>query len=220
MNRGWMRIQVYLLPVPITLLTAWLWLRWSGNGTFALHVTLLAIVYGYVVPGIGTNLLKKWRFTGPFRMGNYYIHHGFVWAANLSPVLLLCFLGTPQGALGWETITRVLLATGAVHAYKGWVYDLGLVRHGFAEVFNAPGLQGKSPEEVVAHYVPVAFFLIGSTYALGALRAYELFVVQGRTDLWAQAQAWAVGFLSMAIIPSLAYCWVEKRSERKARTQG
>ena len=88
-------------------LTAWLWWWWSGSVAFTAYVTLLAIAFGYVVPGIGTNVLKRWRFHGPLRMGNYYVHHGFIWAANLSPALLIAFLGT----LGAKPSDEIIQAT-------------------------------------------------------------------------------------------------------------
>jgi hypothetical protein len=183
---------------------------------FTWYVTLMAILYGYIVPGIGTNIMKKWRFHGPGRVGNYYIHHGFIWAANLSPALFLSFLGTPEGPLGYGTILRVLIATGAIHAYKGWIYDIALLRHGFVEITSVPRLQGKSPEEVAGHYVPVCFFLIGLTYALAALVAYHFFVVLHRTDFWSQVWAWATGGVSMLAIPSLAYRIIEHQERVRA----
>ena len=216
MNRTWMWVQVYVLPIPITLAMAYLWFRWSGNAAFAWYVTLLAILYGYIMPGIGTNVMKKWRFHGPGRVGNYYVHHGFIWAANLSPALFLCFLGTPKGPPGCGTILRVLLATGFVHAYKGWVYDIALLRYGFTEVTSVPRLRGKSPEEVTGHYVPVCFFLIGLTYALGALVAYHFFVVLNRTDIRSHLWAWSSGGVAMIAIPSLAYGIIERRERARS----
>jgi hypothetical protein len=38
------------------------WAAWSDNRVFALYVMLLPLFYGYVAPGIATNLLHKWRF--------------------------------------------------------------------------------------------------------------------------------------------------------------
>ncbi len=215
MSKRWMQIQVYILPIPITLAMGYLWQRWSGSSAFAWYVSLLAVLYGYVVPGIGTNIMKKWRFYGPGLVGNYYFHHGFIWAANLSPALFLCFLGTPEGPLGSGTILRVLLATGAVHAFKGWVYDIALLRHGFAEVTSVPRLRGKSPEEVAGHYAPVCFFLIGLTYASGALVAYHFFIVLQRTDLWSQVWAWTIGAVAMVAVPSLAYGVIEEQERRR-----
>lgn len=215
MARKWMWIQVYVLPVPVTLAMAWLWRWWSGSAAFAGYVTLLAVFFGYLVPGIGTNLMKKWRFFGPGLVGNYYVHHGFIWAANLGPALFLSFLGTPREALGWGTVLRVLLATGAIHAYKGWGYDIALLRHGFTEVTSVPRLRGKSPEEVAGHYAPVCFFLIGMTYALGALVAYHEFVVQHGSGIGSHVRAWAIGATAMVAVPSLAYGIIERRERMR-----
>jgi hypothetical protein len=183
-------------------------------------VTLLAVVYGYLVPGIGTNILKKWRFHGPGRVGNYYMHHGFIWASHLSPALFLSFLGTPDGPLGYGTILRVLLATGAIHAFKGWVYDIGLLKHGFTEITCVPRLIGKSPEEVAGHYAPVCFFLVGLTYALGSLVAYHYFVVLQRPDALSHVWAWSVGVVAMVAVPSLAYGVIERREARRSDAAG
>ncbi len=216
LQRSWMRIQVYVLPIPVTVTLACLWYGWSGSVAFTVYVTLLAVLYGYIVPGIGTNVMKKWRFHGPGRVGNYYVHHGFIWAANLSPALFVSFLGTPEGPLGYATILRVLLATGAIHAYKGWIYDIALLRYGFAEITSVPRLQGKSPEEVAGHYVPVCFFLIGLTYAVGALVAYHFYVVLRHVDIWSHIWAWTIGGVTMLAIPSAAYGVIERQERKRA----
>lgn len=214
----WTVVHVYVLPVPVTLITGWLWWRWSGSAALALHMTLLPVVFGYVVPGIGTNVLKRWRFHGPWVIGNYYKHHGFVWAANLSPVLLLCFLGTPHAEPGAGTVLRVLVCAGCVAAARGWIYDLGLLRHGCLEI-TIPGLEGRSPEELANYYVPLCFFTVGLAYALGGLTAFSLFVVDGRGDPAAHLRVWLVGFGMMALLPALAFEWRD-RWRGKARGGG
>ena len=59
------------------------------------------------------NILHKWRFKGAWLAGNYYIHHGFLYAAKMSPLLLVNFLGTPREGISWENELRILLCAGA-----------------------------------------------------------------------------------------------------------
>ena len=91
------------------------WAAWSRNGTFALFVMLLPLFYGYVVPGIATNILHKWRFKGAWVVGHYYVHHGFLYAANMSPLLLLSFLGTPR-----EVLSPKRVANPSLHGRFEW----------------------------------------------------------------------------------------------------
>ena len=53
----------YIYPFIAFPLLTWLWYRETGP-YFATLVMGLPVVYGYVIPGIGTNILKKWHFRG------------------------------------------------------------------------------------------------------------------------------------------------------------
>ena len=93
MSRLVIHFWIYVLPLPLTVAMYFAWMAWSHNRAFTWYVLLLPLVYGYVVPGIATNLLHKWRFKGAWVVGQYYAHHGFLYVANMSPLLLLTFLG-------------------------------------------------------------------------------------------------------------------------------
>lgn len=62
MSRTVIRFWVYVLPLPLFVVMYFVWAAWSDNRVFALYVMLLPLFYGYVAPGIATNLLHKWRF--------------------------------------------------------------------------------------------------------------------------------------------------------------
>ena len=49
----------------------WLWVR-DGSPAFAALVMGLPLIFGYVIPGIGTNVLKLWRFNGPWLMADIF----------------------------------------------------------------------------------------------------------------------------------------------------
>jgi len=205
MNRLVIRLWIYALPFPLTVVMYFLWVAWSNDRTFSLYVMLLPVFYGYVVPGIATNLLHKWRFRGSWVVGRYYAHHGFLYAANMSPLLLLCFLGTPQEPPSPGTIARILLCVGALNGFVYWIHDILLVRHGMVELDNRPAREGRSPEEIVSHYAPLCFFLIGLTYAAAALLGFQVFVILQKTDAVSVSWVSLVGIALMCSIPSLAY---------------
>ena len=205
MSRTVIRFWVYALPLPLCVVMYLAWAAWAGNRVFALYVMLLPLFYGYVAPGIATNLLHKWRFKGPWVVGNYYAHHGFMYAANMSPLLFIAFLGSSRESLSLGAAIRVLLCTGALHGYVLWIHDVLIVRHGMVEIYNPPAAEGRSPEEIVTHYAPLCFFLIGLTYAAGALFAFQTFVVHHKTDVGSVVWVSFVGVILMFLLPSLAY---------------
>ena len=50
----------YVAPALLTPLAAWLWWRhYDGNAALAAIALVVPIAYAYIVPGIGTNLLRS-----------------------------------------------------------------------------------------------------------------------------------------------------------------
>lgn len=205
MSRRIIQFWVHGLPWLMIPAVAWGCLSWSGDALFTAYVLGLPCVYGYVGPGIATHLLKKWRFTGAGVVGAYYWHHGFLYAANMSPWFVLSCVGLPLSPWGGLAVVRVLVTTALLHGFVHWVHDLLLVRHGMVQIFNRPAREGRSPEEIVTHYAPLCFSLIGLCYAASACLAFQVFVVQGRHDAVAIAEMAAVGLGLLLTIPSLAY---------------
>lgn len=206
MSRIVMWIWVYVLPLPVCVVMYWVWLKWSGSQTFTLYAILLPLVYGYVAPGIATNLLKKWRFRGAGVIGSFYIHHGFMYAANMSPLLFITFFGcSTHQPLTLGEIVRVVLCTAALHGYVLWIHDVYIVRLKMVEIFNRPAAEGKSPEAIVFHYAPLAFFTIGLTYAISSLVAFEVFVLQRRVSSSSIISVSVLGMILMLSLPSLIY---------------
>lgn len=212
MSRILMRIWVYVLPVPLCAVMYFAWLTWSASRPFALYVMLLPLFYGYVAPGIATNILGKWRFKGRWVVGSYYAHHGFMYAANMSPLLFVSFLGRPVDSVSAGTIWGVTLCTAVLHGFVLWIHDILLVKLKMVEIYNQPAAEGRSPEEIVTHYAPLCFFLLGLTYAVSALLAYDVLVVQHCVTTISLISVSLAGVLLMFSVPSLAYYLLEKRS--------
>jgi len=182
----------FLLPE----LMFFLWYRWSGSLHFALVVLLLPVLYGYIGPGIATNLLRKWRFKGPLLFGNFYPHHGLIYAADMMPLLFPAFLGTPHDALSKAVIIRILLCTAALHGYVLWLHDILILRCGMVEILSPPP-GNRSPDEIATSYAPASFFAIGFSYAAGALIAYQHIVIAGDDSVGTFLKLLGVGLLLM-----------------------
>ncbi len=209
MLRRFMVFWVLVLPLPLCLALAWAWYRQTHCRPFVLHVLLVPFLYGYIVPGIATNILHRWHFKGPMLLGRYYVHHGFIYAGNMGALLLIPFLGQSPEDFTLPRALSIVLSTAALHGFVLWLHDIGIVKLGMVELFNRPARQGRSPEEIVTYYAPLCFSLLGAAYAAGAALAYEFLVVRHCVGLGIQAELLAVGIGLTFTIPSLAYRWVE-----------
>jgi hypothetical protein len=96
-----------------------------------------------------------------------------------------------------------------LHGFVLWVHDILIVRHDMVEIYNRPASQGRSPEEIVTHYAPLCFFLIGLTYAASSLLAFQTIVIHGDTKTMALFWLSVAGIGLMLAIPSIAYRMIE-----------
>lgn len=163
LERAYLLLVDFVLPLPLTALMYYLWQQRTGNALFAAYVLTLGVVYGYVYPGIGTNLLRLWKFNGPLRIGNFHIHHGFMYAPYLALVFYVAFApGTP---LTLEHIVRTILCSAFIQIVISCHHNVWGVKTGMIEINNTPTKLGKSPLEIVMHYGVVGFGLIGASFA-------------------------------------------------------
>lgn len=175
-------------------LLALLWYQRYGVA-FSVLVMGLPLLFGYLVPGIGTNVLKMWCFRDSWLIGNYYIHHGFIYASGLSLALYIGFVPIPEGGV-WASLANIV-RTAAIIGFLGWWHDLIAIRQGVLEVHNRPWRQGAAPEVIVTQYAPLCFALIGAIYAGMAVWGYQALVRQGNVNaLW---WLFPVGLVLMAL---------------------
>jgi hypothetical protein len=185
----------------------WLWVR-DGSPAFAALVMGLPLVFGYVIPGIGTNILKMWRFHGPWLIGNYFIHQGFIYSATFGMELYLSFFPPAHGTEAWTLIGN-MARTAAMMVFIGWSHDLIAVREGVIEIYNGPWKRGASPETIVAHSAPLCYALLGATYGAIATWGYRILVQDGNINaLW---WLFPLAFAAMAVAASVPYLLMEPR---------
>ncbi len=163
-------------------LMAWLWYQ-KGGTAFTVLVMGLPLIFGYVVPGIGTNILKQWRFRGGWLMGNYFIQHGFIYASGLSLGLYIGFVPNPPADI-WASLANIV-RVACIIGFVGWWHDLIAIRQGMMEVYNRAWREGAAPEVIVTQYAPLCFSLFGAIYAGIAVWGYDILVRQGNINaLW------------------------------------
>ncbi len=167
----------FVLPLPMTALMYALWYRRTGSSFFSAYVLLLGIIFGYMLPGLATNVFKLWKFNGPLRIKNYFIHQGFMYAPYLALVLYVAF---PAGApLTFENMIRIVLCAAFVQTVLSCHHDYCGVSIGMIEINNTPAKLRKSPIEIVTEpAVVVGFALLGASFALSCLIAYHWIVVR------------------------------------------
>ena len=201
-------ISNYIYPFLGFPIFLWLWVR-DGSPAFAALVMGLPLVFGYLIPGIGTNVLNLWRFHGPWLAGKYFIHHGFIYAAVFGMELYLSFFPPSHGAEIWTLIGN-MARTAAMMISIGWTHDLLAVRYGVIEIYNGPWKRGASPETIVAHSAPLCYALLGVAYAGIATLGYQILVIQqgNMNNLW---WLFSLGLAAMAVASSVPYLLMEPR---------
>ena len=161
-----------------------LWLRrFDGDHLLTLAAVQIPVLFAYVIPGIGTNVLGLWEIRGRWRLGRFRPHHGFVFGSAAS---LMAVVALPEAAAGlglWQ-VGRSAFVVGSVFAFWNWLYDTYAVKAGFLVVYNRPHYEQAGPEAIATDYAPVFFGSFGAVYgaSLELLRYY--LVARGRPELY------------------------------------
>jgi hypothetical protein len=163
-HRRGLEIYQFLGPALLTPASLWLWWRESGGHW---PLTLLAwgvpIAWAYLVPAVGTNLLKVWEFDVRLRWGRFRPHHGFV-LGSASSILAALVHAAPAGNL-LEAL-RYTLVLACVLGWINLLYDVKALECGLLRVYNQPWAEGKGPEAVAMDYAPWFFGGFGAAYGL------------------------------------------------------
>jgi hypothetical protein len=205
----------YILPFPLLVIMPYLWyIRVNHNLLFAIYVLALPLLWGYIVPGVGTNVLKLWWFKGKWVVGNYYLHHGIMYAGPLSLLLYVTFGDGPVSTV--QSIT-IILCTGGMQGLLSSQHDILAIKAGTMVMDNPPAREGKSPEEIVNYCSPLAFFLIGGSYGASCVFAYGKLVVEQVHTASMFCFLLLFGVIIMGLIPSIPYLLLNKRDRKKEK---
>ena len=163
-SRRFFSVYQYLGPLLLTPLAGWLWWRtYQGDWRLVVQACLLPILYAYIVPGVGTNILKVWEFDTHFRLGRFRPQHGFVFGSATAMLAWLCHGGAARDVAG---IVTTALVFGGVLGFINILYEIRAVESGFLRIYNQPWADGRGAEAIVMDYAPWFFGGFGVAYGL------------------------------------------------------
>jgi hypothetical protein len=206
LRRSLLFFSTYLFPAVGFPLLTYAWWRASGSWAFVSVVMGVPVVFGYLMPGIATQYVKRWRFTTGPRVGAYYVHHGFIYAAKLALVLFLV-VRSPAAVRSAFDVAAIVIVAGAATAFGGWLHDVHAVRAGTIEVDGGV--------EALVEFVPASYFAMGATYASVVLAAYAILAA----DPGALAWVFPGGLAILCIVPSAVFLAVDPPARNALRAR-
>lgn len=198
MSRNHLEYYQYAAPVVLTPLSLWLWLSTcQGEPGCVLMAWGLPILYAYLVPGIGTNVLKVWEFDVRWRLGRFRPHHGFVFGSATATLAWLCHTGAAQDL---ADVAQLGFVMAGVLGFWNILYDVKALETGILRVYTQPWADGKGPEAVALDYAPWFFGGFGAIYGIGIGLA-ELFVRSPGWGPWSMAGLFIATLAAGALLP-------------------
>lgn len=194
----------WFVPPVLAPLSFWLWWRtFDENVWLALVAWLVPVVYAYVIPAVGTNLLKVWEFDTRLRLGRFRPHHGFVFGSATAMIAWLVHAGVASA--GWGIVGMTLLLAGVL-GLVNIVYDIFAIQAGYLHVYNQPWAEGKQPVAIVMDYAPWFFGLFGGIHGAG-IGAAETLAANGAMDVLGFIWLFPLVMTAAIVLPVLGYRW-------------
>lgn len=193
----------YVMPAVLTPLGAWLWWRhYDGHVALAALALLVPVAHAYIVPGIGTNVLRMWEFDTRLKLGRFRPHHGFVFG-SATAALMLPALGAPNAQPAFADVAASALIAALILGVANWLYDVAAIRAGILKVYNQPWAEGRGAPAIVNDYAPWFFGGFGLIQGAGLKLAEGLLLPDSDP-----VRAIAVGLALLAAtvtLPTLGY---------------
>jgi len=194
MAARYFHVYQYLAPAVLTPLAYWLWLTTAdGDHPVALWMVAVPVAFAYIVPAVGTNVLRVWEINTRLRIGRFRPHHGFVFG---SATACIAWLVLPSsGGSGVVAALKAGFVLGSVLAFWNWLYDVLALRAGFLCVYTRSYAERRGPDAIAMDYAPPIFGLFGFGYGAASVLAVPMLPDLG----------WGMGYW-VALVLAAAVC--------------
>ena len=201
-------IYQYVAPALLAPASFLLWRReYAGDLRLVAAAWLVPVLWAYIVPGIGTNVLKVWEFDTRLRLGRFRPHHGFVFG---SATAMLAWVVHADRAHDLLAVTRNAVVMSSVLGFWNLLYEIRALKSGILRVYNQPWADGQ-PEAVVAlDYAPWYFAGFGAVYGAG-LGVLEWLDARGPITGPTFALAFGSMLVLSLVVPTLGYALQSRR---------
>ena len=158
-------IYQYIAPALLAPVSFVLWKReYAGDWKLVALAWVVPVLWAYILPGIGTNVLKVWEFDVRVRLGRFRPHHGFVFGSFTALFAWLVRAGPVGDVFG---MARSALVMCSVLGFWNLLYDEKALEAGILRVYNQPWSEGKPEAAVAMDYAPWIFGGFGAIYGAG-----------------------------------------------------
>ncbi len=201
-------VYQYVAPVVLAPASFALWYReYSGNLKLTIVAWLVPVLWAYIVPGIGTNVLKVWEFDTRFRLGRFRPHHGFVFGSSTA---MLAWLVHAAPARDLWSIVRYALVLCSLLGFWNYLYDVKALQAGLLRVYNQPWADGRGAAEVALDYAPWFFGGFGAVYG-AAIGTVEWLERHGGLPAPLYVAAFILALALSLVLPPAGYVWQSVR---------
>lgn len=202
MKKRYFEYYQYIVPAILTPLSFFLWCcTYSYNFSLVLSAWLLPVLWAYVVPAVGTNYLKVWEIDTKYRLGNFRIHHGFVFGSATSTLAWVCHT---QVAVTASHVMQYGFVLASVLGFWNCIYDIKAIQSGILKVYNTPWANEESAESIAMDYAPWFFAGFGIVYGLG-LGVMEVLILQHDISAATAAAVFSLIFAISILFPVMGY---------------
>ncbi len=174
----------------------------QNHEQFCFFAVGVPVAFGYVIPGIGTNVLKLWEFNTGFKLGAFRPHNGFVFGSFVSLMAWVVLGAEPASISAWALL-RSGIILGSVYAFWGWYYDVFALQKGFISLYSRMAFENESADQLALDFAPVVFGSLGFTFAIFINLARQWLVIEGRQNYFWPLFISAVFFC--ALVPTVTY---------------
>jgi hypothetical protein len=158
-------VYQYVAPAVLAPASFMLWHReYAGDLRLVAAAWLVPVLWAYIVPGIGTNVLKVWEFDVRMRLGRFRPHHGFVFGSATAMFAWLVHAGPAHDLFG---VVRQALVLCSVLGFWNLLYDIKALQTGILLVYNQPWAEDQPEAAVAMDYAPWFFGGFGAVYGAG-----------------------------------------------------
>jgi len=152
---------VALLFFPFTVI---LWYVTIDDIFSVAHLVLMPVIIWYLIPFVGTNIFKLWKFNTKYKFGNFSIFHGIILGSAINISGYLMYIISPDYVNIFNTIVFAGIGASFI-TFTNWLYDIYAMKNKYL-VVNTNISKGKRAIEIAEDYVPPYFYSFGFIYCI------------------------------------------------------